>query len=179
MKKLYAALSAVLLTSASSAWADVATYSTVAVTNCPTCTVTDPTGLEADATGHQVYGYPTGWDVWANATDHLVVVNGIGVDFSVPSLPTGKTFNLDQLKIFGLATNSSTTVPLTYNLAAYHPNNPVPDIVPFTIPARVVSTVSLSSYPQLKNLTKVSVLYPATSYIGKTYFISTTFSKNP
>jgi hypothetical protein len=48
--------------------------------------------------------------------------------------------------------------------------------VPFTVPARIISTVDLSADPQLKNLTKVSVTYPATSYIGKTYFIETTFT---
>ena len=179
MKKSYLFIASVLLSGISTAWADVAIYTTVSVSGCPACTVTDPTGLRADAVGHQIYGYPTGWDVWANSVDRLTVVNGIGVDFSVPSLPAGKTFNLDRLKIFGLSSRSKMTVPLTYNLVAYHPNNAIPDVVPFTIPARVVSTVMLSGYPQLKNLTKVSVSYPATSYIGKTYFIETEFTKNP
>ncbi|MGZ8144543.1 MAG: hypothetical protein ACXW0L_08030 [Methylosarcina sp.] len=118
-------------------------------------------------------GYPTGWDVWANATDHLVVANGIGVDFSVP----GKSsFDLNKLKIFGYSVRSKTTVPLTYNLVAYHADSTAPDIVPFTVPARIISTVDLSPYPQLKNLTKVSINYPSTSYIGKTYYIETTFT---
>ena len=179
MKKLYATAAALALSGAPAAWADIATYSTVPVSGCPACAAADPSGLQADAVGHPVYGYPTGWDVWANATDRLTVVNGIGVDFSVPSLPAGKTFNLARLKIFGLSQRSKTTVPLTYNLVAYHPGNPIPDIVPFTIPARVVSTVLLSAYPQLKNLSRVGVSYPATSYIGKTNFIETEFTKNP
>lgn len=166
-------LAGLFLGGAFTAQAEVATYATVPVSFCPTCTVTDPSGLQADAVGHQIWGYPTGWDVWANTTDHLVVVNGIGVDFSVP----GKsTFDLNKLKIFGYSVRSRTTVPLTYNLVAYHPGAEAPDIVPFTIPARIISTVDLSAYPQLKDLTKVSVAYPSTSYIGKTYFIETSFT---
>jgi hypothetical protein len=69
-------------------------------------------------------------------------------------------------------------VPLTYNLIAYHPDGSI-QTVPITIKARVQSTVNLSTYPQLKNLTKLTVFYPATSYIGKTYFIEVQFTKNP
>jgi hypothetical protein len=161
-----------LLSGVTIAQAQVATYATVPVTGCPTCTATDPSNLKVEAIGHQVYGYPTGWDVWTSAAEHLVVVNGIGADFTLPNT----TFDLTRLKLFGYSIRSKTVVPLTYNLIAYHPNNPIPDVVPFTIPARVISTVDLSVYPQLKNLEKVSVSFPATSFIGKTYFIETQFT---
>ncbi|MCX7101562.1 MAG: hypothetical protein NTX38_08730 [Methylobacter sp.] len=161
-----------MLSGITMAQAEVVTFSNVTVTGCHTCTAIDPSNLKIEAIGHPVYGYPTGWDVWTSAAEHLVIVNGIGADFSVPNA----TFDLTKLKMLGNSTRVKTVVPLTYNLVAYHHNNPVPDIIPFTIPARVVSAVDFSSYPQLKNLDKVSISFPATSYIGKTYFIETQFT---
>jgi hypothetical protein len=181
MKRLLATAAWLFLSGVSSVRADVTTYSnpTLMVTGCPGCTVTDPTGLNAYAIGHQSYGTPNGWDVWVNPTDRLTVANGFGVDFTVPQqLQLGKTFDVTGFKIFGLSSRSQTTVPLTYNLIAYHPDGSI-QTVPITIRARVQSTVNLSTYPQLKNLTKLTVFYPATSYIGKTYFIEVQFTKNP
>jgi hypothetical protein len=165
-------LTAGLLSGTSAAQADLlATFATVPVSGCPTCTAIDPTGLEANAVGHELFGGSHPWDVWANASERLTVANGIGVDFTVP----GKTFDLKKLKLFGLSSKYSTTAPLTYNVVAYHPNNPVPDVIPFTIAARVVRSVDLTGYTQLNNLEKVSISYPATSYIGKTNFIEVQF----
>ena len=151
-----------------------ATFATVLVSGCPTCSATDPTGLVANAVGHELFGGPHPWDVWANSSERLTVANGIGVDFTLP----GKTFDLNKLTLFGLSAKYSTTAPLTYNVVAYHPGNPVPDVIPFTIAARVVRTVDLTGYTQLKNLEKVSISYPATSYIGKTNFIGVEFNRH-
>jgi hypothetical protein len=173
MKFIYTALllTAGLLSGISVARADLATFATVPVSGCPTCLAIDPTGLEAEAVGHQLFGGPNPWDVWANASERLTVANGIGVDFTLP----GKTFDLKTLKLFGISAKYSTTAPLTYNVVAYHPKNPIPEVIPFTIAARVVRTVDLTGYTQLTNLEKVSISYPATSYIKKTNFIEVQF----
>lgn len=176
MKKLYPLFLAIpALLWLSNASADtVATFSTVPVTGCPTCTALDPVGLQADAFGHPYYGSVTGYDVWATSAEHLAVANGIGVDFT----PVNGPIDLNQLKLFGLSSHYKTTVPLTYNISFYHPGVSTPDVVPFTINARVVATYDFSTYAQAKNVSKISVTYPATSYIGKTDFIEVHFTQH-
>ena len=85
------------------------------------------------------------------------------------------TFDFKTLKPFGIFCKYSPTAPLTYNVVTYHPNNSIPDVIPFTIAARVLRTVDLKAYSQLTNLEKVSNSYPATSYIKKTKFIEVQF----
>jgi hypothetical protein len=108
-------------------------------------------------------GGPYPWDVRANASERLTVANGIGVDFTLPD----RTFDLKTLKLFGMSGKHSTTAPLTYNVLAYHPNNPIPDVIPFRIAARVLRTVDLTGYTQSTRLEKESNSYPAISYIKK------------
>ena len=61
-------LTAGLLSGISVARADLlATFATVPVSGCPTCTAIDPSGLEANAVGHELFGGSHPWDVWANA----------------------------------------------------------------------------------------------------------------
>ncbi len=161
-----------LLLAFSNSNADVtATFSTVPVTGCPTCTALDPVGLQANAFGNPYYGSVTGYDVWATASEHLAVANGIGVDFT----PVNGPIDLNKIKLFGLSSHYKTTVPLTYNISFYHPGVSLPDVVPFTINARTQTVYDFTAYPQAKNLSKISVTYPATSYIGKTNFIEVHF----
>ena len=110
MKFIYTALllTAGLLSGISVARADLATFATVPVSGCPTCLAIDPTGLEAEAVGHQLFGGPNPWDVWANASERLTVANGLGVDFTLP----GRTFDLKTLKLFGISAKYSTTMRL-------------------------------------------------------------------
>lgn len=175
MKKIFLFLGVPALLGFSNANADVvASFSTVPVASCPVCVALDPAGLQANAFGNPYYGSVTGYDVWATPAEHLAVANGIGVDFT----PTGGPIDLNQIKLFGLSSHYKTAVPMTYNISFYHPGVAVPDVMPFTIIARAVTVYNFSAYPQAKNLSKISVTYPATSYIGKTDFIEVHFTQH-
>jgi hypothetical protein len=111
MKKLCATLAWILWVSLLVARTDVANDSntTLMFTGCPNCQATDLTGLSAYAVGHPSYGTPSGWDVWVNPTELLIIANGVGVNFTVLGLLPGKTFNITSFKLFGLSARYKTT----------------------------------------------------------------------
>lgn len=67
------------------------------------------------------------------------------------------TFDFKTLKPFGIFGKYSPTAQLTYNVVTYHPNNSIPDVIPFTIAARVLRTVDLTGYSQLTNLERCRI----------------------
>lgn len=158
-------LAALAAAGASPALADIAYYKTAQVTGCANCSATDSTGLVVNATGHLL---PTGWDVKAS-TNGLYVGNRIGGTFAIP----GKTFDLKGMKLFATSLLSSTTVPVTYTLYAFHLGNPIADQVQVTINSRVVRDVVLSD----PRLTGIESLVVRQNYdIGYTYFIEMRFT---
>lgn len=181
MKQILKWASAGLLVFGSSAaMADTATFGNANVwygTN--TFTAVDiPSGLEADAAAAQdARGV---WNVWTNPIDHLTVANNTdpanpgGVTFSYP----GRTFDLTALKLFGYYFGNPRAAgkTLQYNILAYHPGNPTPVVVTFTIKSLAAPVTKIWNDPRLQGLDKAVIQFAPT--VGKTYFIETTFNLN-
>lgn len=159
-----AALSFATLAGAGLALADTAKFNTT-VTGCPTCQAVDATGLVAQASGQQL---PNGWTVKAGANG-LYVANGRGAVFTLP----GKTFDLTGLKLFATNIYSRTTTPVTMTLYAFHPGNPIADMVQLSYNSRVVRDVALTD-PRLTSIDMLVASYG--TEIGYNYFIETRFT---
>ncbi|WP_237154895.1 hypothetical protein [Oryzibacter oryziterrae] len=146
-----------------SAHADTATYTSAPVSGCPTCVAKDTTGLVVQAQGQL---YPTGWTVKTSANG-LYVANRQGATFTLP----GKTFDLTGFKLFAKSLRYGTS-PVTYTLYAFHPGNPIADMVQITVNSAVVRTLPISD-SRLTNLSSLDVRF--SSDINYTYFIETNF----
>lgn len=135
-------------------------------------TGTDPiTGLQAEGENYQFFnGLNT---VHSSVSEHLYVANGIGVTFTLP----GRTFDLLSMRMTGKrAYNPRIRATLLYTIYAYHPGNPVPDAVPFTLVSTAGPVVKsfTADASRLQNIERAVISFDQWS--GLTYFIDVNFT---